>query len=278
MDIEFWNPLHFLKRVLVKYLKETPGPASLPTNSMLEGRRLDWDSGFFKADVFRIEHITKNATAQTDWQGILKVPTQKVPWVVHCEVPSEDIHGLRRMSDWGFSLVETRLTYYHILEDLPETNRKARPAGPTDITSLRKTASGAVNAFDKYHADPFYRKEEADAYLETYIQNCVNGFAELVFVPDLAEPPASFVALSRMEDNRFSNDALLYRIPLTACLPENKGWHFHLCLSALHYAHSKGAKCLVMTTQSTNKAVIHNCEKLGFKLGSCSHIFSKSSR
>ena len=72
-----------------------------------------------------------------------------------------------------------------------------------------------------------------------------------------------------------STEFPLYRIPLTACLPENKGWHYHLCLAALAEAKSRQANALVMTTQAGNKAVIHNCEKLGFRLGSTFHIFTK---
>jgi dTDP-4-amino-4,6-dideoxy-D-galactose acyltransferase len=134
-------------------------------------------------------------------------------------------------------------------------------------------ASGAVNFFDKYHADSFFKTDETNRYLETYIENCISGLAEKVFIPDLPSNPASFVALSKISYNSLP----LYRIPLTACLEENKGWHYDLCLHALQYAKGQGAQVLVMTTQSTNKAVIHNCEKLGFKFGSCSHLFTKSS-
>jgi dTDP-4-amino-4,6-dideoxy-D-galactose acyltransferase len=163
-----------------------------------------------------------------------------------------------------------------LLDHLPTPLNNSRKASKVDIPYLKKVASQAVNDFDRYHADPFFTTRMANNYLETYIENCVNGFSECVFVPDLDQVPYSFVALSRLKEDSWFEKEPLFRIPLTACLPENKGWHYLLCLEALHYAKNNNAKCLVMTTQTTNKAVIHNCEKLGFKLGSCTHIFSKS--
>lgn len=265
-----WNSLGFLDRLF-----------SFPENIMKEtsdetpiGKRLDWDSAFFNSGIYKIDFLP--AKPLSDWKSRVGFLESDKRWNVFAEVPSEDIQAFHQLSDLGFTLVETRLTYYHLLDGLPDETQPSRNAVSDDIPSLRKTASQAVNAFDKYHADPFFSDEETNRYLETYIENCVNGFAERVFVPDLKTPPASFVALGRVKDDRFVN-GFFYRIPLTACLPQNKGWHYPLCLHALHYAESQKADILVMTTQSTNKAVIHNCEKLGFKLGSCTHLFSKSS-
>jgi dTDP-4-amino-4,6-dideoxy-D-galactose acyltransferase len=149
---------------------------------------------------------------------------------------------------------------------------ECRPAIESDLPYLMKTASEAVNEFDRYHCDPFFGADTAARYLSIYIRNCFEGMSEMVFVPDLNSKPASFAAISRL---KMASNQKIYRIPLTACLKENKGWHYHLCLHSLHHAAENNADFLVMTTQAGNKAVIHNCEKLGFKLGSTFHIFSK---
>jgi dTDP-4-amino-4,6-dideoxy-D-galactose acyltransferase len=267
-----WNPLHFLERLF----PTNPTPIGIKTSDF-EIKRLDWDSDFFSAEIHKVDFISPRAEKISDRLKESGFPIDSQRWNIFAEVPTEAVHAFRILGEGGFALVETRLTYYHLLENLPAQNQKGRNAENKDIPALRSVASGAVNAFDKYHADPFFGEEETNRYLETYIENCVKGFAERVFVPDLPSEPASFVALSKINDPILSGKGLFYRIPLTACLPANKGWHYPLCLHALWYARSMGAKCLVMTTQSTNKAVIHNCEKLGFKLGSCTHLFSKSS-
>jgi dTDP-4-amino-4,6-dideoxy-D-galactose acyltransferase len=264
-----WNPLAFLERLF---------PGAIPTSSGSEYpdkvTYLNWDSQFFGTPMHRIEPLAmEDPMFVLDW-----VRSQTGAFYASAEVPAEDVEALAILCKTGFSLVETRLTYYHDLKHLPREEMLTRNATSGDIEFLKKTASGAVNAFDKYHADPFFTPEEADRYLETYISNCVQGFAEEVRVPDHPEnqPPYAFAALSRIQKEGFAKP--LFRIPLTACLPENKGWHYHLCLSALHLARQKEGLALVMTTQATNKAVIHNCEKLGFKFGSCTHIFSTFQR
>jgi|GEM_PF-3666147 dTDP-4-amino-4,6-dideoxy-D-galactose acyltransferase len=259
-----WNPLGFIHRFL---------DGSVPDNEShpaISSRRLDWDSAYFNADIHRLDYIPDGISPENFLTFLpAKKPGRKT--YVFSEVPTEAVSVFRLLASKGFTLVETRLTYFHLLDNLPQMNRHSRPAEQQDLPFLKKTASEAVNQFDRYHSDPFFSEKQAAEYLETYIENCLNGFAELVFVPELETSPASFAALSRVSIAGTS----IYRIPLTAALPENRGWHYHLCLAALHYAKSKNAPALVMTTQSGNKAVIHNCEKLGFKLGSIFHIFSK---
>jgi dTDP-4-amino-4,6-dideoxy-D-galactose acyltransferase len=270
MEQTTWNSLGFFDHIFPQ-LKASKIDV---TERYIIGKRLDWDSSFFKAGIYKLNSLPENV--DLDWKSRVGLHESDTRWNVFAEVPSEDIIAFRRLGKLGFSLVETRLTYYHLLDSLKEESHNCRVAHAADIPSLRVTASSAVNDYDKYHADPFFSKEETNRFLETYIENCVNGLAERVFVPDLKSSPASFVALSKKDDDRFEH-GFFYRIPLTACLPLNKGWHYPLCLHALHYAKSQKAGVLIMTTQSTNKAVIHNCEKLGFKLGSCTHLFSKSS-
>jgi len=262
-----WQPISFLQRVFPGSFEELA-----VAQSGLSIQRLTWDSHFFEAPVLKLDYLPENCS-QEELYAAIPAPVERS--LIFAEVPTQATQAIQVLCKAGFSLVETRLTYYHMLQNLPGQERHSRFARKEDLPFLQKTASGAVNEFDRYHTDPFFSVPQATEYLETYISNCLNGFAETIFVPDLETPPASFVALSRVKNPELKTDQLLYRIPLTACLPENRGWHFHLCLSALHYAAEKGAFSLIMTTQAANGAVIHNCEKLGFKLGSTFHIFSK---
>lgn len=262
MIVKNWNSLAFLERLFPWYDGTSFGNCF---------EKSEWDSAYWGLPFYRIN----GPGDKDDLKDILSL---KDPFYCFSEVPAEEYANLRKLQDAGFRLVETRLTYFHLLDHLPAPGRQTRLAGKEDVPYLRETASLAVNPFDKYHADPFFSESEAGQYLATYIENCVKGFAERVFVPDLNEPPFSFAALSRLILSGWTSALPIFRIPLTACLPANKGWHYDLCLAALHYARSKEAACLVMTTQATNKAVIHNCEKLGFKLGSCTLVVSTSNQ
>lgn len=260
----YWNPIFFLNRQL---------DVLLPESDVAQGnfiKKLDWDSAYFNADIYKLDFI-QDGMPSSEFKAFLPEKKTGRKTYIFSEVPTEAISVFRLLGEHEFSLIETRLTYFHLLEQLPEMTRYCRPAGAADLPFLKKTASGAVNPFDRYHSDPFFSEQEASSYLETYIESCLNGFSEIVFVPDLNSSPASFAAISKLN----LPDKTVYRIPLTAALPDNKGWHYHLCLSALHYAKNKQANALIMTTQSGNSAVIHNCEKLGFKLGSTFHIFAR---
>ncbi len=279
MDFEFWHPLSFLQRIFnfdLKVWKENLEKKSENLNHGFGLLKMEWDSQFFGAEISKISFLNPEKFNSERFNKYIYKEENGLSKHIFIEVPSEAVGCFGLLSGLGFSLVESRLTYFHLLDHLPTPLNNSRKASKVDIPYLKKVASQAVNDFDRYHADPFFSTGMANNYLETYIENCVNGFSECVFVPDLDQVPYSFVALSRLKEDSWLEKEPLFRIPLTACLPENKGWHYLLCLEALHYAKNNNAKCLVMTTQTTNKAVIHNCEKLGFKLGSCTHIFSKS--
>jgi dTDP-4-amino-4,6-dideoxy-D-galactose acyltransferase len=269
MKIVTWDSLSFLARFFPGFFSSP----SLPGNQIF-CRKLDWDSAFFKAPVYKLEYLPENSTEA----GLIEVlpAGEGKRSLVFAEAPAQATRAIQTLCRTGFSMMETRLTYFHNLQHIPETTNKARAAITADIPHLKKTASAARNDFDRYHTDPFFSNEQAEYYLETYIENCMKGLSEFVLVPDLSDPPASFAAFSRVQHPNLKSEQKLYRIPLTACLEENRGWHYHLCLSALHKAVEAGAFALVMTTQAGNQAVIHNCEKLGFKLGSVTHIFSKT--
>jgi dTDP-4-amino-4,6-dideoxy-D-galactose acyltransferase len=279
MNLIDWNPIGFLER----FYKVDSSPWKNEISKFeskeyhdLFLKRLDWDSSFFNSEIVKILFINGEFELNRGFEFFSENNISKRPVHFFLEIPSEATHLFKSLMHWGFSLVETRLTYFHKLNEIPDLVRQSRVASEIDIPFLKKVASEAINEFDRYHADDFFSGLDTDRYLQTYIENCVKGFAERVFVPDLDSNPASFVALSRLQELGWLEKGPLFRIPLTACLPKNKGWHYHLCVQALHYAKANQSKCLVMTTQSTNKAVIHNCEKMGFKLGSSFHIFSKS--
>jgi dTDP-4-amino-4,6-dideoxy-D-galactose acyltransferase len=264
-----WNPLSFLQRHFPEII--LPFPANEPAVSL---RALPWDSEFFGADMFKIDFIAEKADPTLLTQALPPAQSGKRCHVM-AEVPTEASASIQALCRAGFSMVETRLNYFHLLENIPPSVRSCRPALENDIPFIRRTASEARNEHDRYHSDPFFSEEMASSYLETYAENCIRGLAETVFVPELPSEPASFAALSKLSVSSLRQEFSLYRIPLTACLPENKGWHYHLCLAALSEAKYRQGNGLVMTTQAGNKAVIHNCEKLGFRLGSTFHIFSK---
>lgn len=237
-------------------------------------RRLEWDSNYFNVPVYKLEFA--------DWDESVVDPTDTLAqelkslklelsylhdeYYLFSEIPSEDLTMLQAASLAGYRLVETRITYF--CDDLQQFNRSdrfnIRLATQADIPSLRKVAMEARNSFDKYHADPFFTESVADEYLAVFIENSVNGFADIVIVP--AENAGAFFTANI--------ELSIGKIVLTAVSKECKGWHFKLLAEMSYLFKERGIQIAYMITQSTNRSVIRNCEKLGYRYGRCTHVFS----
>jgi dTDP-4-amino-4,6-dideoxy-D-galactose acyltransferase len=66
------------------------------------------------------------------------------------------------------------------------------------------------------------------------------------------------------------------RIVLVAVDPDRQGWHLRLLAEATRLFTDRSVKVAHMTTQATNRAVIRNCEKLGYRYGKATHIMARS--
>ncbi|MDX5345807.1 MAG: hypothetical protein LPK19_01055, partial [Hymenobacteraceae bacterium] len=192
------------------------------------------------------------------------------------DIPAEDIVLVQALTAAGFRLTETRLTYYHDQVKTFDYDRfPVRAAEATDIEALRKVASQSRNDYDRYHADVFFAPAQADDYLATYAEACVNGLCDTVLVPAEENLPAdAFLAISRLQHDAEELETRMARVVLTAVGPACKGWHVKLVAETLQYAKAQHCDYVLMTTQATNRAVFRTSEKLGFKLGATTHILA----
>lgn len=256
-------------------------------------RRLDWDTRFFGCPVFRLEFAQTGA----GWDGIRElaatlramqdeVAREHGPAYVFGEIPAQDLEVLQALGVAGFRLIETRVTY--VLEDVAHfawTPRfGVRAATTADIPELRRIASEARNAYDRYHADPFFAPAVADDYLATYAEESVKGFADLVLVPDEGDGhPAGAFFTARITspptcplgmDHDCPLGLGIGRIPLVAVGEERRGWHLRLMAEMTHLFRERSIDVAYMGTQLTNRAVIHNSEKLGYRFGRATHVLA----
>jgi dTDP-4-amino-4,6-dideoxy-D-galactose acyltransferase len=133
----------------------------------------------------------------------------------------------------------------------------------------------ARNPFDRYHADPFFPQSVSDEYLATFIENSVNGFADIVMVPADGESlPGAFFSANLTPYKDSSVGLKLGRIVLVAVGEDRSGWHLRLMTEMTYHFKKCGVQVGYMATQSTNRAVIRNCEKLGYRYGRCTHVFA----
>lgn len=244
---------------------------------------LPWDSDYFGTPMYRLHTglFDKTATAEELSRAAIDLRThlaaQQGSYYAFSVVPAEDIRLLQSLTSAGWQLVETRLTYYRDqLSSFEYPRFPVRPATLEEAPLVGQVAATARNAYDRFHADPWFGNARADAYLARYAENTVAaGLAQTVLVPDQTGLPIdSFLSISDLTHDAQALGTGLSRVLLTAVGPANRGWHVKLMAETVRRAQNAGHEAVLMTTQATNHAVFRSCEKLGFRLGATSHVLA----
>ena len=240
---------------------------------------LPWDSTFFDMKMVRLQAVlfeanVSSATLSKAVRNFVAVLAASNVAHCYCEVAAKDPVLLYALGQAGWSVVESRLHYYHdTLDQLPIARYKVRAALPNDAESLRAVSAANRNRFDRFHADPVFSLGQADRFLGEYAAAATRGFCDVVLVPD-ERIIDSFLAINHLDNDASLLQTKLGRVVLTAVGLQNRGWHRKLLTETLWYTRERGGEVVFMTTQATNGAVIHNAQQVGFKLGELTHIVS----
>jgi dTDP-4-amino-4,6-dideoxy-D-galactose acyltransferase len=240
-------------------------------------KKLAWDTAYFGFPILSLMHVVfSHQSVVIAARAIRQFNRQVVASgsYVWCNVPAEDLILVQALCLGGFCLVETRLNY--CLESLPPSGEKngfTRFAVADDIPRLREVASLSRNPFDRVHADTAFTKEQADAYLATFAESAVKGFADYVLVPNVSSLGAfGFLAANNPISAMGVNVAKLVLAAVDSTV--QTGWLSILLQECIRISKAKGAEILTTITQASNKPAIRVWEKAGFRLGSTSHVFS----
>jgi dTDP-4-amino-4,6-dideoxy-D-galactose acyltransferase len=243
--------------------------------------RLPWDSEFFGYNIAKLNGIfllnPPYFRPYADYTPILqklnKIARKKHIKYLFAHVDSRDLATLQALGKLGFSIIENRIYYYADVRDYHYKERyPTRLANSDDVESLGRAAIGAVNLYDRFHADPFLKAEDIDRLMYKWVEASVlNGFADAVIVPDFNNPE-SFSTIKFHKEKWADWKTNVSQIVLTAISSGYRGW-FRKQLSEAHYLiKDQGAEYCYTVTQVTNKAIIWVCESLGYHFGRGEHI------
>ncbi len=246
-------------------------------------QHLPWDTAFFGADTYRLftslfgADITPAALARAA-RELRAALAARGPYYAFGVVPAEDTALLQALTGGGWQLIETRLTFYcSVAEATLVPPVPVRRAHPDEAAHIGRISAAARNVYDRFHADPWFGEARADAMLARYAEAAVAGsYADAVLVPDESSglPVDSFLAIVDTADETGIPGSGHSRVLLTAVGPANRGWHLKLMSEAVRHAATLSLPHVIVTTQATNGAVFRSCEKLGFRLGSTSHVLA----
>lgn len=294
--LEFYSPYNFLRGITnTQSYKDNFGVdrinqfASDSVHNVIsdqEGGKLlytelPWDSNFFNCPTYKLltglflqeASLRERVDSVRSFENDL---ASKGNYYCFSEVPCEDTLLLQTLTASGWQLIETRLLYYRDnLQDFNGERYSVRLAQMDDADRIAQISALARNEYDRFHADPWFGNAKADSFLAHYASAAVKGYCDAVLVPDEPGLPLdSFLAISDLKNDSLALGVGLSRIALTAVGPLNRGWHLKLVSESVHRAREKGDEAILMTTQSTNRAVFRTSEKLGFKLGGSSHVLA----
>lgn len=294
--LQFYSPYNFLRNIVsVERQRELFGVGKLvqfatasPNNSVfthdagqLLYSSLPWDSDFFSTPTYRLQTgLFDPAYELRDRIAAVKAFESNLAangaYYCFSEIPCEDIVLLQTLTASGWRLIESRLLYYRdSLDTFNEVRYPVRLAEGREEAHIAQIAAESRNEYDRFHADPWFGMERADAFLGRYASAAVKGYCDAVLVPDEPGLPVdSFLAISDLQADSTALGVNLSRIVLTAVGPKNRGWHLRLVAETVHRAREREAQAVLMTTQATNRAVFRTSEKLGFKLGGSSHVLA----
>ncbi|QDU10960.1 hypothetical protein [Gimesia aquarii] len=246
-------------------------------------KKLEWDSRYFNCSTFRLDYI--------DWDTNIENPEIQIAetilafqselyekyqsYYLFSEVPSEDTIVLQAFGLAKMRLIETRITYFYNYSEKINLvqNHPVRMASEIDIPNLRQVAIHARNDFDRFHADPFFSTDTADQFIAEYVEQCVKGLTDIVLVPAVDEAlPGAFVCGAVNVDSL--QEIRVGRLVLVAVSEARRGWYRWLNSALMLWMQEQGMSCIVNTTQSTNRAVIHVCESMGYQYGRSAHLFA----
>lgn len=243
---------------------------------------LPWDTEFFGTATYRLftglfpVAAAPGRLAQAA-AALRAELAQRGPFYAFGVIPAEDTALLQALTGGGWQLVETRLNFYRPTnEPLLMPPAPVRLAEPAEAAYIGQVSATARNEFDRFHADPWFGPVRAAAMLARYAEAAVAGsYADAVLVPNEPGLPVdSFLAIGDTPVDPAQLGSGSSRVLLTAVGPQNRGWHLKLVAATVRRAATLELPQVLMTTQATNRAVFRTCEKLGFRLGSTTHLLA----
>jgi len=254
---------------------------------LLVANRLQWDSEWLGRSIARLDlampvsapYERPHDPPQAAVAALCDELRRRGVDYLFALVPARHIALVKALGAAGFSLLETRLVYWHgrLGEFVPPRRSPVRLAGAADVEALGEVSTNTVNAFDRFHAEDYFDRAAVDRLMCEWVNASVNkGFADAVLVPDLpGKPPRAFMTLNYHRHRWPALGVRASQMILAAVAPAATGWFHRLVVESMLHVREHGADALYLTTQATNKATVRVFESLGYRYGECTLVFRR---
>ncbi len=287
-DLSFYSPYNcipgvdrdiLVEQVVRPWLSaflEDPDHSVRVDGGLVLHSHLEWDSKYFGFPIDKL-HATFGVQRRAALSQLVRdMELKHEKFYLYADVASEHTATLQAMTGLGFRLIEPRITFLRDrLSSFDEPRHAVRRARLEDIPLLRDVAAQCANEFDRVHADSCFSDEIANGYLASYVENSVRGFADVVLVPDAENVPTkAFLTGAYSLEGCTKLGLEVSRLVLGAVHAECSGWFRKLSSEMTYDMRDNGADCILMTTQTANRAAIRAMENLGYRIGAATHILA----
>lgn len=221
---------------------------------------LEWDTAFFGVRIGRVRggDLTPERVGLIDeWSRQHQINC------LYFLARSDDAATTRLAEDNGFRLLDVRVTLDRGLngEPLPALNAgvAVRQAAAPDVSVLKRIARQA-HRDTRFYYDPMFSREVCDRLYETWIEFSCNGYAQAVWVADLAGAVVGYVSCHTDAAARVG------RIGLVGVSDEaqGRGAGQSLVCGALAWFQAQGMGQVTVATQGRNRAAQRLYQRCGF--------------
>lgn len=255
---------------------------------VIAATHLKWDSKWFGKSIIRLDLVTPTAPPfdrpYSSLKGLLNDLVSELQSLGHdyvfMNVPVTNVGLVKGLGEAGFSLIETRMTYW--LDNVSRFHTKKRSsvriAQSVDVGHLGKIAAEIVNPYDRFHADEYFDRDTVYRLMQEWVNASVNkGYADVVLVPDDGKPPAALITALYHKDKWELLRSKACQIMFMAASADVGGWVWarRLLAETTFHLQGIGAEVIHLTTQAPNKIPIRAAESFGYRYGDTSLIFRR---
>jgi dTDP-4-amino-4,6-dideoxy-D-galactose acyltransferase len=224
-------------------------------------RLLDWDSAHFGINIGQVLPVNGDEELFNDaltWADRLSLDC------MYLLVDSTDPTTVRRAAEFGWRVVDVRLTLGIELPRAATSRRAIRLANPGDIPQLKRLAISS-HKDSRFYADGNFRAAACEELFSIWIERSVldRDFAGAVFVAEVeGNQPAAYVTCTMKQGagkiGLIAVDQKMHR----------KGVGTSLLAEAARWFSEQGCTKVSIVTQGCNVPALRMYERFGFKIES----------
>jgi dTDP-4-amino-4,6-dideoxy-D-galactose acyltransferase len=223
-------------------------------------RVLDWDSAHFGLRIGRV--LPMSADAELFKQALTWADQSSLD-CMYLLVESDDAATVRRASEFGWRMVDIRVTLGTKLSDQVTSQAPMRQANVADLSYLKQLATRS-HTHSRFYTDGNFRVAACDELFSSWIERSVRDrdFAGAVFMPEVGDEPGGYITCAIKQGVGYIG--LVAVDPVT----HGKGLGTSLLAEAARWFSEQGTERVAVVTQGCNIPALRMYQRFGFTIES----------